>query len=103
MSKASTLYLTESLHRKALNTDLSNAISSGCVQVVNLDKTVPDCAVLHTLESLINKVAALLLSEDKCELAEGVCDCKGNCKDGLNQNLAGDPKLLYSAIIMSQV
>ena len=29
--------------------------------------------------------------------------CKGNCKDGLNQNLAGDPKLIYSAIIMSQV
>ena len=29
--------------------------------------------------------------------------CKGNCKDGLNQNLAGDPKLIYSAIIMSQL
>ena len=29
--------------------------------------------------------------------------CKGNCKDGLNQNLAGDPKLIYLAIIMSQV
>ena len=28
--------------------------------------------------------------------------CKGNCKDGLNQNLAGDPKLIYSAIMMSQ-
>ena len=29
--------------------------------------------------------------------------CKGNCKGGLNQNLAGDPKLIYSVIIMSQV
>jgi len=41
---------------------------------MNLDKTIPDCAVLHTLESPINEVAALLLSEDKRELAEGVCD-----------------------------
>ena len=29
--------------------------------------------------------------------------CEGNRKDGLNQNIAGDLKLIYSAIIMSQV
>ena len=24
-----------------------------------------------------------------------ICDCKGNCRDGLNQDLAGGPELIY--------
>jgi hypothetical protein len=70
MKAATALYQTESDRVKAVMPLFSRAISAGCMQLVNEDRTSPDSSIAISLGGKISDVAALLLAEFKRELAE---------------------------------
>jgi len=69
MASASGIY-EEPIRQSAILPHLSAALSIGMTQVVNLDRTCPDGAVIATLTD-IPETATLLVDEQKRDLGEG--------------------------------
>ena len=74
MASASGIYEREEIRKSVILPHLSAALSIGMTQVVNIDLTSPDGAVIVTLTGDIPETAATLLDEQKRDVGEGGSD-----------------------------